>query len=248
MNTIAPSEDNAFLSGLDQSVLTDLGGSFSPARLLYCLDELNRSQSQLSRSQNRRIDAEVCLIRLCDEGVSEAPGAVIARLTQLERAVNALSSGLPAKPDFQGPASQAEPTGAAAENKPAKSALISDVPAEPEAGEPVKTRKSADSPADFWPELLSRLKSVVSVPEYTHLTLAEAQFDGHTLTLSMPEEFSYLFLHGRGTEEKVKTEARVLIQKDINAKIIRKSALTTDTKLESWLDRNSSFSNITVED
>lgn len=49
-----------------------LGEQFTAQRLLQILKTLQETLPELSRSVNRRTDAELCLIRLSDEGLDES--------------------------------------------------------------------------------------------------------------------------------------------------------------------------------
>ena len=48
---------------------------------------LQETASGFNRSANRRIDAELCLLRLCDERLDTDPRSILARLSKLEAQV-----------------------------------------------------------------------------------------------------------------------------------------------------------------
>lgn len=56
-----------------------------PARLLQMLTVLQATAADLGRSANPRTDAELCLIRLCDERLDGSVAGLTARLERLEQ-------------------------------------------------------------------------------------------------------------------------------------------------------------------
>lgn len=69
-----------------------LGEQFTAQRLLQILKTLQETLPELSRSVNRRTDAELCLIRLSDEGLDESFAGLSARVARLEEQ---LAKGVP---------------------------------------------------------------------------------------------------------------------------------------------------------
>ena len=89
----APSSGSALLSGsFDETTLRRLSEQFTAPRLVWVLTTLQGVLADLPRSSNRRTDAELCLIRLCDESLDDSPLGLAARLNRVEAQ---LSGGLP---------------------------------------------------------------------------------------------------------------------------------------------------------
>ena len=81
----APEGGAALLSGgYDSSLMDGLAQGVSPARLLFMASQLQSVLAALPLSSNRRTDAELCLLRLCDESLCGDPTALAARITRLE--------------------------------------------------------------------------------------------------------------------------------------------------------------------
>ncbi len=81
----APKGGDALLSGgYDGAALDRLGKEVSGSRLLYLATTLQAALAQLPLSANRRTDAELCLLRLCDESLSADLTALEARIQRLE--------------------------------------------------------------------------------------------------------------------------------------------------------------------
>ncbi len=93
----APQGCAALLAGgYDEATLRRLGEQLSPQRLLQMLTLLQSAAAGLARSANRRTDAELCLIRLSDEGLDESFAGLSARIARLEER---MAKGVPAAPE-----------------------------------------------------------------------------------------------------------------------------------------------------
>ena len=89
----APRSGSALLSGnWDESTMRGLSEHFTAPRLVWILTVLQGVLADLPRSSNRRTDAELCLMRLCDERLDESVQALSARLDRVEKQ---LSAGVP---------------------------------------------------------------------------------------------------------------------------------------------------------
>ena len=94
----APQGGAALMAGgYDEATLRRLGELLSAQRLLQMLTQLQKASADLPRSANRRTGAELCLIRLSDEGLDESFAGLSARIARLEER---LAKGIPpsAKP------------------------------------------------------------------------------------------------------------------------------------------------------
>ena len=80
-----PEGGAALLSGgYDAATLDRLGRDVSAARLIHLAATLQKTSADLYYSTNRRTDAELCLLRLCDETLSGDLTALAARVDRLE--------------------------------------------------------------------------------------------------------------------------------------------------------------------
>ena len=94
----APEGGAELLSGgYDTALLDRLGQGVPGTRFLYFASTLQKAAAELYYSANRRLDTELCLLRLCDESLSGDLTALAARVRRLE---DALTSGvlLPGSP------------------------------------------------------------------------------------------------------------------------------------------------------
>lgn len=178
--------------GYDAATLRGLDEGFTAPRLSQILGKLQSVGADLGRSANRRVDAELCLIRLCDETLDDSPVGLNARLARMEEQ---LAAGMPvarvskdtsvpteAPEDADMPPWDMEPpllpegTVKLGEG----SQIFSEVyQAETKTSEPVEaeqptreetSRVGAFVVSDFWPELVSALKGKVPMGEYSFLS------------------------------------------------------------------------------
>ena len=81
----APKGGAALLSGgFDAAVLDRLGQNVPAGRFLHLASTLQKASAELYASVNRRLDTELCLLRLCDESLSGDLTALEARVRRLE--------------------------------------------------------------------------------------------------------------------------------------------------------------------
>ena len=84
----APEGGAALLSGgFDSATLDKLGKGIPANRFLYLASTLQKAAADLYYSADRRTDAELCLLRLCDESLCGDLTALENRITRLEDAM-----------------------------------------------------------------------------------------------------------------------------------------------------------------
>ena len=207
----APQGGTALLTGgYDENTMRRLSNGFQTARLVQILGLLQRTIADLPRSANRRTDAELCLIRLCQPALDESLTGLNVRLSRVEEL---LAGGIPAacpvpsaplkrsipekKTEGQAaPVSTAEFPPQEEERPP-----LPDEPPEPDrrnipedqtadAPEP-KASASAGSGGDIWPGLVAlvRGKFPAVYPFLSNPAAVQGRLDGGVLTLWAENEF-----------------------------------------------------------
>ncbi len=229
----APQGCGALMAGgYDEATLRKLGEQLSAPRLLQMLTQLQTAAAGLARSANRRTDAELCLIRLSDEGLDESFAGLSARIARLEER---LAQGIPAAP---APAPRTEPAKAAPETAspgndlppweegptipneapPEEPDYIFDEPAPPEPERsgpaPAAPRPASASVPEhqgggdsaFWPSFAAGLKGKVSPTVMPYLNnpakVTGVWRNGH-LTLWVDNEFTRSMLNKSAVLEKL---------------------------------------------
>ena len=118
----APEGGAALLSGgFDSATLDKLGKGVPANRFLYLASTLQKAAADLYYSADRRTDAELCLLRLCDESLCGDLTALENRVTRLE---DALERGAEIRTAVKQSVAAAEPPQAAERPapRPAKAA------------------------------------------------------------------------------------------------------------------------------
>ena len=129
----APEGGAALLSGgYDAATLDRLEKNVPSARFLYMASTLQKAAAELYYSANRRTDAELCILRLCDETLSGDLTGLSARIQRLEERLEnlpaLLGSGSPA-PAASVPAAPVRPAPAEPSRRPARRAAVPAAPA-----------------------------------------------------------------------------------------------------------------------
>ena len=142
----APEQGSVLLSGsYDRATLERLGRECGGSRLLYMASTLQKALADLYYSTERRIDAELCLLRLCDEGLSGDLTAMESRLCRLEEALAA--GRIPSPPAEQTPPPVLQRQAAKAP-LPAEPSLPEEPPLPEEPGQRVYDLPEDPSPAE----------------------------------------------------------------------------------------------------
>lgn len=107
----APRGGSALLTGgYDEQSLRGLDQALTSPRLAQMLGQIQSTTADLGRSANRRVDAELCLIRLCDETLDDSPAGLNARLSRLEELASGGGfSAPPARPGVKPEAPRTAP-------------------------------------------------------------------------------------------------------------------------------------------
>ncbi len=214
--------------GYDEATIRGLAESLTTPRLARMLGWLQTTLSGLGRSADRRVDAELCLIRLCDETLDDSSAGLAARVAKLEDRLSGAALPSQSNPaEKAAPAPKGERTappapdlppwdgGTDPEPKPAadKTAPVSEPPA-------AKTEKSAPTPepvvppsnghrdlGDFWRPLVTRLKGKVPMGEYNFLFMTKATVEGTGLIIWAETDFLKNMIDTPGVLAQVESEA-----------------------------------------
>ena len=160
----APKEGIAMLSGVasDEDVKA-LVNRFPVAQLVRMMNLLQETKSSFTRSASRRMEAELCIINLCQPELSLDADALNSRLARLEER---LATG-----DFVAPPATA-PKAADMEEEEERPPVPDDEDAPPlQNEEPVI---SDDTPAGFWMDVSASIREELK-PPYSGFFAATAQ-------------------------------------------------------------------------
>ena len=205
----APDGGAALLSGLyERKALNELGKGLPLERFLYLTSTLQSCRAALGDSFHPRTDAELCLLRLCDESLCGDAAALSARIERLEEMLKngvAPVKEAPAKASAAkaAPAQQSTNVFAAPpidderpplpEEPPMQEERVFDVPAAP----PVR-RTPPPSPATptqaggdtaLWMQLIDEYKGRLPVNHRVFLNMAKGVLDGDVLVVHCNNDF-----------------------------------------------------------
>ena len=197
----APQGGSALLTGLyDDSTLTALGDLAGGHRLIYLLDVLGQTQAALSGSGSLRTEAELCLMKLCDESLCGDLSALTARLERLEKAAAkgfaapapaAPADSAAAQPQVPNPApaapAQAEPP-APSKPKPKPTPRAQAPDPEPAAPAPRPEPSPAGEDSGIWDRLKEYYKAALRVDKRVFLNGASGTLADGVLTVVCRDE------------------------------------------------------------
>ncbi len=204
----APNGGASLLTGgYDEQTMRTLSAALPAKRLLAMLALVQQTAAELPRSSNRRTDAEVCLIRLCDETLDDSLSGLNARLERLESLLPGGTATLTVPTQIAPPVAPPSPTPKAAEPPaPTQDDLppfdLAPAPEKEKAQAPPPVRKappttpkapaapqpSFGGPVDssFWPSVVKAAKGKLSPAAYSFLqnpAMVFATADAQAVTL-----------------------------------------------------------------
>ena len=101
-------KDYLDLTEVEYTTLSALAEHFEPMTLAYHISLLEGALSDMQRAFNsKRAIAEIALTRMCDAKSSKTAEALAARVEELERTIDLLKLGIPARSDSDAPAAPA---------------------------------------------------------------------------------------------------------------------------------------------
>ncbi|QNL44454.1 DNA polymerase III subunit gamma/tau [Oscillibacter hominis] len=217
----APEGGAALLSGgYDSRTLDALDKTASARQLIYLATTLQETTANLLRSANRRTDAELCLLRLCDESLTGDLTALCARMDRLEERVRqmpavlqtSLSRAAPSAPPNPGTAPEtniAPPVPEAPDGvppaydpppweEPSAQTVVEERPPLPE--EPPIVPQEPDAPQTkaappsganvWWQRLAEECKGQLPAMNRVYLDKVTGTLDGGLLTVTCPDELT----------------------------------------------------------
>ena len=213
----APEGGDALLSGGYPSDLLDrLAALASPQRLIHITTLLQSTAAGLALSCSRRTDAELCLLRLCDDTLSGDLTALAARITRLEeggvtfRAPEAPAApretpAVQTPPPVQQPSRPAEPAPQPPrEDEVPWDALLEEGPppmeetveqAAPQPTAPPAAPAPSAGNGEVWPRLLNSYKSRLPAMNRAFLDSAWGVLEGDLLTVICSSDLTKAQLH-----------------------------------------------------
>ena len=147
----APREGISMLSGVasDEEVKA-LAGKFSTGELARMMGIIQSTAAGFTRSTSRRMDAELCIVNLCQPELSLDAESVNSRITRLEEMLR--SGSFTVQPVRT------------IDEEDERPPMPDDFDAPPEMNETIPEPVAANTPAGFWVDMVSEIRSELKPP------------------------------------------------------------------------------------
>lgn len=159
LKTVSDPGDMVVVLPEEMERLKALAKAFSMSAILHCLAVLQDCLERLGRTAGKRIELEMCMIRLCSPKLDSSSDALIRRLDELEFQLRAGAFQL-----AQAPAPIASPADTKSVNTEVQPAMkqkeAQDEPEQPQPAEKKKLDMSMLQPLHCWNEILQQLSEL----------------------------------------------------------------------------------------
>ena len=241
----APGTGITMLSGVasDQEV-TALTDRFSTGELVRMMAELQQTMAGFTRSSSRRMDAELCIMNLCQPELSLDAQSLNARLTRLEEQ---LKSGSFVVKQVQ----QAQPVPEDLDDE--RPPLPDDADAPPsddvqQSAAPVK--QDTQAPTGFWTDLMTASRKELRPPASGFFVAAQnsplrGALKGDVLELRCQNAFVAEAVNRPDILEVVTRKASALLGRPVRVKVVDMSAKVADNpRMEQLLNFGRAHSDV----
>ena len=233
----APEAGLAMLSGVaDGKEAKALAKAISPAELVRMMSVLQQTMAGFTRSSSRRMDAELCLINLCQPELSLDAQSLNARLGRLEEQIKT-GSFVAAKPKK-------------IEIKPAVEEELPPPPSDEDAPPEMAAPAPTTAPIGFWTDLGAAVRSELSGPLVGYFSFkpdahVKGQLQGNTLTLLCNGKFTYDVVNKQEVIALVSRKASARLGCEIRVNVVDSSAKPAkNEKLDQLLSFGRSHSDV----
>ena len=241
----APGTGITMLSGVAQdhevSALTD---RFSSGELVRMMSQLQQTMSGFTRSASRRMDAELCIMNLCQPELSLDAESLNSRLTRLEEQ---LKSGSFVIKQVQ--QNKRAPEDLDDERPPLPDDTDAPPPDTAEVNAPAPAAQS-QAPAGFWTDLMSASRKELKPPASGFFVAAQnsplrGALKGDILELRCQNTFVADAVNRPDILEVVTRKASALLNRPVRVKVVDMSARPSgNPKMEQLLNFSKAHSDI----
>ena len=231
----------AMLSGVaGDSEVVELSKRLSTGELVRMMTLLQTTMQGFTRSASRRVDAELCILELCQPELSLDPDALNARITRIEEQLRTGSfvAASPAQPK----AAAAEP-----EEEDDRPPMPGDEDAPPEDGAP---EPREETPMGFWQELVSAARKELKPPASgffvtTPNAPVQGVLAGGRLELRVNNPFIAEAIGRPDILEVVSRKASALLSRNVKAVVVDLSSKPqTSRRMNQLLDFGKAHSDV----
>ena len=198
---------------------------FSDGELLRMMNLLQVTLSGFTRSSSRRMDAELCILSLCQPELTLDAESLNARLTRLEEQIKSGAVTLTVKQEI-------EELPHPVENEPMM---------EPEP-EYLPVVEQTDTPIGFWTDVVAAVRKELKPPACgffatTPNAPVRGILSGNQVVLQCSNSFAYEMVNKPEILALVARKASAILGRQVNAKVMDSTAVPTkNERLESLLN------------
>ena len=242
----APGTGITMLSGVaSDSEVKHLMDRFSSGELVRIMSLLQKTMAGFTRSSSRRMDAELCLIDLCQPELSLDAESLNARLTRIEDQLKSGTLTVNVQPQKKTETQPDED-----EDRPP---MPGDEDAPPSEDDPVPTKKSAtnsQAPAGFWTDLMTASRKELKPPASGFFVAAQnsplrGALKGDRLELRCAVTFVADTVNKPDILEVVTRKASALLGRPVTVVVVDMSAKpAANPKMEQLLNFGKAHSDI----
>ena len=265
---LAPKKCAGLLSGsYETKVIAGLAERAGKARLMSWLDITRAALSEMSRTSDRKLAAELCIMRLCCEELAPDVDLLRERVEKLESAVsNGASITAPPsekndKARSTAPKAETVPAVPAADTAPAETEEPCDEEPDAKAEKPAEApQPAADTPqvvpastedaagGDVWQSILSAAEPEMDIPPFLYLSdpqCTSAEVRGAQLCIFIKSSFMLSVLDTPAVNAALKKAAENVLGRTVTVKFSEQAE--TPAQNEDKLDKLARFDNIRFE-
>ncbi len=216
----APDAGITMLSGVaSDGEVKKLTNAFSGGELIRMMEKLEQTMAGFTRSASRRLDAELCIISLCQPQLQLDAASLNARLTKLEEqiksgsitvAAKAVPEAMPEEPEEELPPMPDD------EDAPPPMPGIPEMPAQ-------------EAPVGFWPDLVAAVRTELRPPVSGFFNVSpnapvQGALVGNQVVLRCGSQFALETINKPEILELVARKAGALLGRPVRVTAIDKNA------------------------
>ena len=239
----APSAGIAMLSGVaPESQTAQLSKAFSGGELTRMMELIQTCAAGFTRSASRRMDAELCILSLCQPQLQLDAQSLNARLSRLEEKI--ATGAFVAAPA----ATVAQDVQEDEDRPPMPS--DADAPPAPDAPAAPVPVPQEDTPAGFWPDLVAAVRQELRPPvsgffNTTPNAPVRGSLQGNTVMLLCANSFALDIINKPEILSLVSRKASALLGRQVGAKAVDKLARPETTgRMQQLMDFGKAHSDV----
>ncbi len=241
----APGTGITMLSGVaSDSEVKHLTERFSSGELVRMMTLLQQTMAGFTRSSSRRMDAELCLMNLCQPELSLDAESLNARLTRIEDQLKSGTLTVNVQPQKKTEPQQEE------DDRPPMPGDEDAPPSEEESAPVKKPAANAQAPAGFWTELMTASRKELKPPASGFFVAAQnsplrGALKGDKLELRCAVTFVADTVNKPDILEVVTRKASALLGRPVSVVVVDMSAKpASNPKMEQLLNFGRTHSDI----